>query len=138
MTASPEITGDSDNSQKNNVMLMTDAIRQAYHIYKNRVQQSATPSDSFQSIEKFCQTIRALDPNVNGRHSLVWACFVAAAESVDPTHRTFLYARLESLFECTRFGTIPLALDTLQYIWDTNSSANWTEVVTTQRQALIM
>lgn len=118
-------------------MVMKDAIRQACELYRNRAQHTTSRELSIESVERLRQTVCDLEPGVDGCHALVWAYFVAAAESILPEHRDFFSNRLRGLFEYTRFGTIPLALETLEYIWATQSSS-WTDIVTHQRPLLIM
>lgn len=124
--------------QYSNGMIMKDAIRQACELYRNRALQSTSRELSIESVERLRQTVLGLEPSVDGCHALVWAYFVAAAESILPEHRDFFSSRLRSLFECTGFGSIPLALETLELIWATQSSSSWTEIVTHQRPILIM
>lgn len=119
-------------------MIMKEAIRQACEIYRSRASHEATRESSIEAVEKLRQTVIDLDPDVEGSHALVWAFFVASAESILPEHRDFFYNRLKGLFKCTRFGSIPLALQTLDYIWSKQDSTNWTEIVTHERQILIM
>ncbi|QLI69361.1 uncharacterized protein G6M90_00g064590 [Metarhizium brunneum] len=136
MTSSPSLG--SDPEQYANIQVMKDIIRQACYIYRNRASHEATRESSIEAVERLRQTVTHLDPNVEGRHALVWAFFVASAESILPEHRDFFYNRLKGLFECTRFGSIPLALQTLDYIWSKQDSTNWIEIVTHERQILIM
>ncbi|KFG77750.1 hypothetical protein MANI_026198 [Metarhizium anisopliae] len=136
MTSSPSLG--SDPEQYANIQVMKDIIRQACYIYRNRASHEATRESSIEAVERLRQTVTHLDPNVEGRHALVWAFFVASAESILPEHRDFFYNRLKDLFECTRFGSIPLALQTLDYIWSKQDSTNWIEIVTHERQILIM
>jgi hypothetical protein len=136
MTSHPSLP--SDPEQHANIMLMKDIIKQACSIYRSRASHEATRESSIEAVEKLRQTVVGLDPNAEGRHALVWAFFVASAESIIPEHRDFFYNRLQGLFECTRFGSIPLALQTLDYIWSKQDSTNWTEIVTHERQILIM
>lgn len=89
-------------------------------------------------LETLKETVKGLEPSVEGAHALVWTCFVAAAESVLPEHRLFFSHRLGSLYECTRFGTIPKALELLDMIWKKQGKKKWTELVTLERPILIM
>ncbi|QUC22746.1 uncharacterized protein UV8b_06987 [Ustilaginoidea virens] len=136
MTSHPALASNQENYS--NVMIMKDAIRQACSIYRNRASHQATPESSADAVERLRQTAMKLGPDADGSHALVWAFFVAAAESSLPEHRDFFYNRLKGLFQCTRFGSIPLALQTLDYIWARQETANWTEIVTHQRPILIM
>ncbi|POR38847.1 Uncharacterized protein TPAR_00938 [Tolypocladium paradoxum] len=125
-----------DPEQYSNGIIIKDTIRQACELYRKRALHSTSRELSIESIERLRQTVLGLEPSVDGCHALVWAYFVAAAESILPEHRDFFSNRLRSLFEYTRFGTIPLALETLQLIWA--SSSSWTEIVTHQRPILII
>jgi hypothetical protein len=93
------------------------------------------PGDELDSLK---DTILSLDPSVEGEHALVWTCFVAAAESVQTEHREFFTDKLASLYGCTRFGTIPQALDMLEVIWEKQGKQKWTEFVTSERPILVM
>lgn len=84
------------------------------------------------------QTVISLEPSVEGAHALVWTCFIAAAESVQSEHRQFFSHRLASLFECTRFGTIPKALELLDTIWRKQGKKKWTELVPLEGPMLVM
>ena len=136
MTSYPLLT--ADPAQYSNVMTMKEIIRQACEIYRARASHQATRESSIKAVEQLRQTVLGLDLDLEGSHALVWAFFVASAESILPEHRDFFYTRLKGLFKCTRFGSIPLALETLNYIWSKQSSTDWTEVVTHERQILIM
>lgn len=127
-----------DPALYSHAMVMKDAIRQACQLYRNRALQYTSCELSIESVERLRQTVLTLEPSVEGCHALVWTYFIAAAESVLPEHRDFFSNRLRGLFEYTRFGSIPLALETLQHIWATQSSSCWTEIVTHQRPLLIM
>lgn len=117
---------------------MKDIIRQAYEIYRHRLMGTATRQSSIDSLEQLRTRAMELSSDTSGIHALVWPFFIAAAESTEHHHRKFFYEQLENLFPCTRFGTIPLALETLKYIWKTLGSASWVDIVTKQRPLLIM
>lgn len=128
----------SKESEISTIAMMKDATRQACEIYRNRIQNTVSYDESIASVETVRQILTNIEPDAQGRHALVWACFVAAAESVLPGHREFFYSRLKDLYQCTRFGSIPIALKTLEHIWETDSSQHWIDVVTGQRPVLIM
>ncbi|XWX02400.1 hypothetical protein V2A60_010437 [Cordyceps javanica] len=117
---------------------MTEIMRQACKIFENRASKTATPESSTASVEQMRQTVGDMDLETEGSHALVWPFFVAAAESALPEHRDFFASRLKQLFSNTRFGSIPVALDTLKYIWSKSDTTSWTDVVTRERQVLIM
>lgn len=128
----------STPTQQPNVASMTEAIRQACDIFQNRALKRTTSASSIASVERMRQTVIDMDASADGSHALVWPFFIAAAESSLPEHRDFFYNRLKELFSCTRFGSIPVALDTLQYIWRKADTTSWTDIVTKERQVLIM
>lgn len=136
MSSNPQLK--SDPERYSNIMIMKEAIRQACILYRNRLLRSSSVESSVEAVEQLRQTVIGLDPNVEGSHALVWAYFVAAAESTVPEHRDFFVYRLKCLYGCTKFGSIPLALETLDLIWASQGSASWTEIVTRQRPILIM
>ncbi|KAM3501263.1 hypothetical protein MY10362_005699 [Beauveria mimosiformis] len=117
---------------------MTEVIKQGSQIFENRALNSTTLESSRASVERMRQTVNTMDLEADGSHALVWPFFVAAAESTLPEHRQFFASRLKQLFSNTRFGSIPVALNTLEYIWNKGDTTNWTDVVTRERQVLIM
>lgn len=136
MTSNPSLN--TEHQEFRNVIIMKDIIRQAYEIYRHRLMGTATRQSSIDALEQLRKRTLELSSENAGIHALVWPFFIAAAESTELDHRRFFYERLESLFPCTRFGTIPMALDTLKYIWQTLGSSSWVDVVTKQRPLLIM
>lgn len=117
---------------------MTEAMNQACKIFEQRASKAATPESSVAAVEKMRQTVIDMDIETDGSHALVWPFFIAAAESTLPEHREFFAGRLKHLFSNTRFGSIPVALDTLNYIWSKSDTTSWTDIVTSERQVLIM
>lgn len=124
--------------QRPNIAIFSEVIRQACDIFQSRASNSVTPESSIASVERMRQTVKDMDPNADGSHALVWPFFIAAAESSLQEHRDFFSGRLKGLFSCTRFGSIPVALDTLTYIWSKSETTSWTDIVTRERQVLIM
>lgn len=136
LTSAPLLRNDPERNAL--TLIMKDAIRQACYIYQNRALHATSRELSIKSVERLRQTVLDMVPSVDGCHALVWAYFLAAAESILPEHRAFFSNRLRGLFEYTRFGTIPLALKTLEYIWIAENSTPWTDIVAHQRPLLIM
>ncbi|KAH8123488.1 hypothetical protein ACSS6W_007482 [Trichoderma asperelloides] len=136
MSSSPSVNQDPE--QFANVSVMKEAIRQACDLYRNRALHLISDEESIQSVERLRETVLDLEPSVDGCHALVWTYFVAAAESILPEHRDFFSHRLQSLYSCTHFGTIPIAVQTLEHIWANQGSQRWTQVVTRHRPILIM
>ncbi|KAL6812259.1 hypothetical protein V8C40DRAFT_123309 [Trichoderma camerunense] len=136
MSSYPSLS--KDPQQYANVAVMKEAIRQACDLYRNRALHLISKEESIRSVERLRETVLDLEPSVDGCHALVWTYFVAAAESTLPEHRAFFSQRLQSLYSCTEFGTIPIAVQSLEHIWANSDSQRWTEVVTRQRPILIM
>lgn len=128
----------STPEQQVTVNIMTEVMQQACEIFENRASKTTTPESSIASVERVRQTVIDMDPEADGSHALVWPFFIAAAESTLPEHREFFAGRLKQLFSNTRFGSIPVALDTLKYIWSKSDTTSWTDIVTSERQVLIM
>ncbi|KAJ3491157.1 hypothetical protein NLG97_g5649 [Lecanicillium saksenae] len=128
----------STPEQQAAINLMVEAMRQACAIFEGRASKTATPESSIASVERMRQTVIDMDMETDGSHALVWPFFIAAAESTLPEHREFFAGRLKLLFSNTRFGSIPVALDTLEYIWSKSDTTSWTDIVTSERQVLIM
>jgi hypothetical protein len=61
-----------------------------------------------------------------GAHTLVWVYFIAAAESRTHDDRIFFSQRLRELYDIGRFGNIPVALATLERIWNLDLRQRWT------------
>ncbi|KAM3505974.1 hypothetical protein MY11210_007749 [Beauveria gryllotalpidicola] len=117
---------------------MTEVMKQGVQIFENRASNLTTLESSRASVERMRQTVITMDLETDGSHALVWPFFIAAAESTLPEHREFFASRLKQLFSNTRFGSIPVALNTLEYIWNKSDTTSWTDVVTRERQVLIM
>ncbi|KAH8173955.1 fungal specific transcription factor domain-containing protein [Sarocladium implicatum] len=121
-----------------NMLTIRSAILASAHLCAQRMQNPSSYVCPAQELETLKQTVISLEPNVDGAHALVWTCFIAAAESTLPEHRSFFSRRLASLFECTRFGTIPKALELLDTIWKKQGKTKWTELVPLERPMLVM
>ncbi|OAR01206.1 hypothetical protein LLEC1_00164 [Akanthomyces lecanii] len=128
----------STPEQQVTIKIMTEVMQQACEIFENRASKTMTPELSIASVERVRQTVTDMDPEADGSHALVWPFFIAAAESALPEHREFFAGRLKQLFSNTRFGSIPVALDTLEYIWSKSDTTSWTDIVTSERQVLVM
>ena len=128
----------TNDSRATNLLLIRSAILASAQLCVQRMQNPSSYLCPAHQLESLKQTVKDLEPSVEGAHALVWTCFVAAAESVLPDHRRFFSHRLGSLYECTRFGTIPKALELLEMIWEKQGKKKWTDFVTRERPMLIM
>lgn len=136
MMCNPSLNMEHDEYE--NVMLMKEVMLQASDIYRNRAMGDVPREASISSVEALRRTAMKIDPNTTGAHALVWPFFIAAAESIEQDHRDFFYNQLQNLFPNTRFGSIPLALQTLKYIWAKQGTTNWMDIITDERPLLIM
>lgn len=128
----------STPEQQVTLNIITEVMQQACKIFENRASKNTTHESSIASVERVRQTVMGMDPEADGSHALVWPFFIAAAESTLPEHREFFAGRLTRLFSNTRFGSIPVAIDTLKYIWSKSHTTSWTDIVTSERQVLVM
>ncbi|EAW12651.1 C6 zinc finger domain protein [Aspergillus clavatus NRRL 1] len=69
--------------------------------------------------------IAQIDADAPGAHALVWACFIAAADSADEALRAFFVARLRDVYARTRFRNVDAAVRALPGIWA--GAGRWTE-----------
>lgn len=73
------------------------------------------------------QLVLPITKTTPGAHTLVWVYFIAAAESRTPDDRIYFSQRLGELYDIGRFGNIPVALATLDWIWALDlSRQRWT------------
>ena len=128
----------TDSTHRAFLGTMTNVMKQALTIYKRRALRNVTDQESIEAVERLRRLVASFDPQTEGCHALVWAYFAAAAESRLPEHREFFSERLRGLFSCTEFGTIPIALSTLDYIWANQDRLSWTEIMTRQKPLLII
>ncbi|TPX09110.1 uncharacterized protein E0L32_001627 [Thyridium curvatum] len=133
----PEIAPTSE--QFMNLQLMRSAICDACEIYRNCADPSSfSPAVSVDVIERLRHKVIGLDSFSKGAHALVWTYYIAAAESVSPEHREFFTERLGSLYQYTRFGSIPAALQALQTIWNRRKARKWIEIIMDDAPILVM
>ncbi|KPM41884.1 hypothetical protein AK830_g4662 [Neonectria ditissima] len=131
----PDLTPASEHYT--NVKLIRAATLAAGAIYRRRVESSITQYESIHLVEQLRQKVLGLD-NVKGTHALVWTYFIGAAESVLPDHREFFAGRLNALYEYTRFGSIPAALEALKTVWAEQAVRRWTDIVIRDTPILVM
>ncbi|KAK0389165.1 hypothetical protein NLU13_2740 [Sarocladium strictum] len=127
-----------DEPRYTNMQLIRSAIMASCRLCVKRMMNERSYTCPREELEALKDTISSLDPGVEGEHALVWTCFVAAAESVQPDHREYFSDRLASLYGCTRFGTILQALEILEVIWAKQGKQKWTEFITSERPILVM
>lgn len=117
---------------------LISAIRRACKIYLTRATVGpphASTVDALEELRLLCLQIPLHQP---GHHALVWAYFIAAAESSTYEHRSFFTQRLADIHFQTRFHNIPAALATLQMLWRCQGERRWTEVVAANKPVFII
>lgn len=125
--AYPDLPPDSSHQQ--NLSLIRSVIWDACGLYRRRAEASFYQDESSHLIEQLRVKVEKLGMNVPGAHALVWACFIAAAESTIPEHRKFFSESLLLLYKHTRFGCIPAALKALETLWARKGSRRWTDMI---------
>lgn len=115
-----------------------DQIQQAYNIYLQRASNQLDQATSIQLVERFKQTAEAYPrERASAEHVLIWASYIAAAESSLPEHRRFFMERMKKFHEKNGFGNILKALKVLELIWKNGSTTKWTSVIP-QKQIFVM
>ena len=77
-------------------------------------------------LDRLRTLVTPITKDTTGAHTLVWAYFIAAAESRTSAHRSFFSHRLGELYDIAKFGNIPVALATLEKIWALDPLRRWT------------
>ena len=111
------------------IALYKTAIRSACRIYLTRVTKAPPHSETVPILEELKDLCLNIQPGQPGHHALVWAYFIAAAESSTFEHRNFFTLRLQEVYSWTRFHNIPTALAALQELWKIQGERRWTEVL---------
>ncbi|ETS76650.1 hypothetical protein PFICI_12037 [Pestalotiopsis fici W106-1] len=109
---------------------------EAFQIYLGRAKGDSTNTHA--SVKKLRSLVSQLSPSAHGAHALVWPCFVAAIESVDPDDRAFFLQRLAQIHSRTRFGNVQAAIDSIPRICDLNETSSWTSSLADALPVLIM
>ncbi|KIW10020.1 hypothetical protein PV08_11796 [Exophiala spinifera] len=113
-------------------------IRRACEIYLTRATVGPPHAATVGALERLRLLCLQIPVHQPGHHALVWAYFVAAAESSTHEHRSFFTQRLTQIHSQTRFHNIPAALTTLQMLWRCQGERRWTEVVAANKPVFII
>lgn len=111
------------------IALYKAAIRSACNIYLTRVTKAPPHSETTAALEELKDLCLNIQPGQPGHHTLVWAYFIAAAESSTFEHRNFFTLRLQEVYSRTKFHNIPTALAALQELWKVQAERRWTEIL---------
>ncbi|CBY01031.1 similar to C6 zinc finger domain containing protein [Plenodomus lingam JN3] len=113
------------------------------HRATTELNDDPTPSpigDSSQhsAIQDLITLISQIPPTAPGAHTLIWACFVAAAETSDPQQRQFFVDYMLAIYERTKFRNIPLGVQSLERIWSRKGNQRWTQCLSELSKVLVM
>lgn len=125
----------SDSEHHKLLHLSRMAFIKASQIYLGRV---TSTRDQWDLLEDLKQLVSQVDPEQMGSHALVWVCFIAAADSTDPEHRSFFVDRMNKVFKKTKFHNISAGMQSLPAIWSHQASGRWTRGLAKLAPSLIM
>lgn len=101
--------------------------KQACDIYVARVLAGPNGPPLTDMVEQFKTTMETFPAGSPGEHVLVFATFIAAAESVLLEHQEYFTDVLLRHHKRNGFANISLALDHLSRIWSGRIAQDWTE-----------
>lgn len=107
--------------------IIYDLNNQACDIYVGRANNTLDRDTSIESVTKFVRTLQRLPPGSTGEHVLVWSVFLAAAESILPSHQQYLQNFLLRHYKRNGFTNILTAVQFLHNVWSGQIRDNWTE-----------
>lgn len=129
-----DLPPDSEHNVLLNLSRM--AFIKASQIYLGRV---ASDQDQWENLESLKNLVMRINPEQLGSHALVWVCFIAAADSTDPEHRSFFVDRMNKIFAKTKFQNIAAGMQSLPAIWSQRGSGRkWTSSIGQLAPTLIM
>ncbi|KAJ5683487.1 hypothetical protein N7462_006652 [Penicillium macrosclerotiorum] len=128
-----ELPVDSEHTEL--LYLYRTAFIKASHIYLGRV---ASDQDQWKSLEDLKSLISRISPDQVGSHSLVWVCFIAAADSTDPYHRKFFFDWMSRIFIKTKFQNVFSGMQALPAIWSYKGPGRWTNHLNELAPSLII
>lgn len=119
------------------VAAITDIMQQAHDIYLQQAIQSSSSLQSEESIEesicrldRFKVTLESMPSGLSGTHTLVWATFLAAADSITEEHKSYFKTALLNHYSRSRFANLLRGVEYLPRIWAKRSEGvRWTEVL---------
>ena len=109
--------------------LISDLNKQACEIYVTRVLAGPMGPPLTDLVDKYMRTMERLPLGSLGEHTLVFATFIAASESVLPEHQQFFTDALLEHHRRNGFANILRALEHLRRIWAGCTTRNWTELL---------
>ncbi|KAB8238979.1 uncharacterized protein BDW43DRAFT_260399 [Aspergillus alliaceus] len=124
------------DSEYNRVLcVVRQAFIEASQIY---ILRATTDGDQWGRLEHLKQLVSRVGPSEPGAHALVWVCFMAAADSTDPEHRSYFTERMNQVFAQTGFQNIAAAVRSLPNIWAHHPTGRWTSNLVQLTPTLVM
>jgi len=117
---------------------LINMVERACDIYLHRALNDVSPEMTVSIVEEFRAVAETLPANGEGEHILVWAYFIAAAESSTLEHRLFFMKKLQALYVSTGFANNLSALNLLKIIWAKHSETRWTYCMGNSSQSFVM
>ncbi|KAL5046727.1 hypothetical protein BDW71DRAFT_181697 [Aspergillus fruticulosus] len=124
-----------DSTHTRSLRFLREAFIKASQIYVSRATHN---KDQWLDLEELKQLVSRIHPDEQGSHALVWVCFIGAADSTTPDHRSFFTSRMEGVFRRTGFQNIAAAIQSLPAIWSQKDSGRWTSRLIRTLPALVM
>ena len=90
------------------------------------------------AIARLVGLLQNIPTSFRGSHALVWACFIAGADTTDEAQRAFFIHRMWSTYERTGFRNIPLSIKSLENIWSRKNDERWTLCLPQLSNVLVM
>lgn len=109
--------------------ILYELNKQVCDIYVARALAGPDGSPLNDMVGKFIDTMELYPPDCPGEHILVFATFLAAAESALPAHQEYLINALQKHHRRNGFRNIPLAIDHLTRIWSESGERDWTQLL---------
>ncbi|KAF9887403.1 hypothetical protein FE257_010258 [Aspergillus nanangensis] len=106
-------------------------IQQACEIYSLRVSNILDDETSMSLVASFKDTLSQYPSSGQGRNTIIWATFIAAAESSHPQHQAFFRNIFTEFYSMNGFGNILIALKMLEDIWNRDPEQKWTSILPT-------
>lgn len=106
--------------------ILYELNEQACNIYVARASAGPDGPPLVEMVETFIATMESYPAGYPGEHILVFATFLAAAESTLPDHQEYFVNTLQKHHVRNGFKNIPVAIDHLRRIWLRQDGMDWT------------
>ncbi|KAF2847288.1 hypothetical protein T440DRAFT_471187 [Plenodomus tracheiphilus IPT5] len=141
--ACEEFPVDSDDGRTMQTIKQCFASASAIYIHRatTDLHTSTTNNDDTSQqpiIQSLIARLSLISPTSPGAHALVWVCFVAGAETSDPSQRQFFVDYMLAIYERTKFRNIPLGVAGLERIWARRGGKRWTQCLAELSNVLVM